>query len=241
MLTCSDTPTDSPLPTRSNTPRLAEAQSARKGKGANGAAAKAVQSKKTVVTYDSDIEPDELVPQYVATKEKLLEYERNRSSESGKKQQNDDNSDESLAVAKLEAKIRRIEGDVLFDKFVAEQQWRVRKTEVEKRLAMSRKEVKADPESSPAPEEPKSEPSDDQGINDEAERIAAEILAEGADDGDDLGGLFDSLPQSEVDPKTGQSQTVVNSSDGSKIVIRDFGKWTGVAPKRVLEEACRSR
>ncbi|KAI9167299.1 ATP-dependent RNA helicase DHX29 [Paramyrothecium foliicola] len=238
-----ETPNDSPLSTRSNTPRLTEAQNVRKGKGgnANGASTKLAQSRKAVVNYDSDLEPDELVPQYLTTKEKLLELERNFDSNSKKSSKHDPDSDEALIVAKLEAKIRRIENDVLFDKFIAEQQWKSRKTEVERRLAVARKDARPQPDDPPAPEEKASEDSDEQGINDEAERIAAEILAENDSDGDDLGGLFASLPQNEVDPATGQSQTVVNASDGTRIVVRDFGKWTGVAPRRALEEACRSR
>jgi ATP-dependent RNA helicase DHX29 len=91
-------------------------------------------------------------------------------------------------------------------------------------------------------EEPASEKTDDGDVNNEAERIAAEILAEvNDDDEDDIGGLFASLPQNEVDASTGESRTVVNSSDGSQIVIRDFGKTTGISPRRALEEACRSR
>jgi ATP-dependent RNA helicase DHX29 len=62
-----------------------------------------------------------------------------------------------------------------------------------------------------------------------------------SDDDAALADLFASLPVNEVDPITGKSTTVVNSSNGVKVTIRDFGKWTGVSPTRVLEEACRAR
>lgn len=143
-------------------------------------------------------------------------------------------------MAKLEAKIRMIEGDPLFDRFVAEQQWKVKRIAVEKELAAAKKEAKPLTEDTPAPEENGHEPSEGDGVADEAERIAAEILAENGSD-DDLGGLFDSLPQDEVDEATGKTQTVINSADGTKLVVRNFGKWTGYGPKRALEEACRSR
>lgn len=154
--------------------------------------------------------------------------------------------DEELAVAKLEAKIRKIESDVLFDKYEAEQLWKVQKINLEKQLAAAKKEAEAQAETqtedASTPEEPAPEKTDEDEINDEANRIAAEILAEAnEDDDDDIGGLFASLPQNEVDASTGESRTVVNSADGSKIVIRDFGKWTGVSPRRTLEETCRSR
>lgn len=195
-------------------------------------------SKKILVTCDSDIEPDDLVPQYLQTKAKLLELERgpNKSNQS-----KDSDADDELAIAKLEAKIRKIESDVLFDRFVAEQQWKAQRITLEKQLAAAKKEAQSQTEPSVTPEEISVEKSSGDDINDEAERIAAEILAEANDDDDDIGGLFASLPQSEVDAKTGETRTVINSADGTKTVIRDFGKWTGVNPRRALEEACRSR
>jgi ATP-dependent RNA helicase DHX29 len=188
-----------------------------------------------VVTCDSDIEPDELAPQYLAAKTKLLELERGSSGPGTP------NVDDELAVAKLEAKIRKIESDVLFDKFEADQKWRAEKIVLEKQFAASKKEAKSKVEDSPPPEEPSPDKTVGDGISGEAERIAAEILSQSNEDDDDIGGLFASLPQNEVDAETGETRTVINSADGAKIVIRDFGKWTGFSPRRALEEACRSR
>ena len=61
------------------------------------------------------------------------------------------------------------------------------------------------------------------------------------EDDEALVGLFASLPMTEIDPDTGKTDTVINGIDGSKIVIRDFGKWSGVSPARALEESCRAR
>ncbi|KAH6899625.1 P-loop containing nucleoside triphosphate hydrolase protein [Thelonectria olida] len=231
-----DTPQDSPIPTRSNTPRHFESRNGRKSKATSGNQKKTPSlTKKLVVTCDSDIEPDELAPQYLATKAKLLELERGNSG-SGTP-----STDDELAVAKLEAKIRKIESDVLFDKFEADQKWRAEKIELEKQFAASKREAKGKVEDSPPPEEPSSNKTVGDGISDEAEKIAAEILAQSNEDDDDIGGLFASLPQNEVNAQTGETQTVINSADGAKIVIRDFGKWTGFSPRRALEEACRSR
>lgn len=193
-------------------------------------------TKKLVVTCDSDIEPDDLVPQFLETKARLLELER----KGGKSSQED--VDHELAIARLQAKIKRIENDVLFDSFVADQLWKSQRIELEKQLAATKKEAQSH-SVDPAPsEETTEEKKSDDGINDEAQRIAAEILAETVDDdGEDLGGLFDSLPQSETDAKTGETRTVISSADGTKAYIRDFGKWSGINPRRALEEACRSR
>lgn len=184
-----------------------------------------------VITCDSDIEPEDLIPEYLGSKAKLLELSRSTT---------EDPADNEMAIAKLEAKIRMIENDVLFDRPTAEFHWREKRIALEQQLAAAKKQAEAEAEPVPEIEALKLDEPKDDDINDEAERIAAEILAE-ADDMDDIGGLFDSLPQNEVDPATGKSQTVINSADGVKLFIKDFGKWTGVGPRRVLEEACRSR
>ncbi|KAG7129430.1 putative helicase C15C4.05 like protein [Verticillium longisporum] len=232
---------DSPLTSGASTPGYPEAPF-RQTKGKNGAQAQAqISSKKAAITCDSDIEPDDLIPVYIETKSKLFSAER-RQQES-KRQKPSVPTDEGV-IPRLQAKLERIEKDVLFDRYPAEQQWKAKKMALEKELAATRRQKAQDAtseaiETSPEPtEEP---PTGD--VNDEAERMAAEILAEGADDddGDALAGLFDSLPTNEVDAATGKTSTVVNGPDGVKVTIRSFGTWTGVSPMRALEEACRAR
>lgn len=187
------------------------------------------------MTYDIDIEPEDLIPEYVSAKAKHLELSRT----SNKPTDNDD--DTQMEIAKLEAKISKIESDVLFDKYSADLKWKSEKIIVERQLAAAKKEAQdAADEAKPKAEQPL-EPNPEDDVNDEAERIAAEILAQQDDDDDDIAGLFASLPQNEVDPSTGKTTTVINSADGSKLVLRDFAKWSGVSPRRVLEESCRSR
>lgn len=188
---------------------------------------------------DVDIEPEDLVPEYIAAKARLLELSRCQSSDKAKPPGAD--LDTELAVAKLEAKLLKIENDVLFDKFVAEQRWKVEKAAMEKQLATVRRQAQAAPTQEPkAPDQVAGgELSGKDSVAAEAERVAAEILAENDDDG--IAELFASLPQNEVDPETGKSQLVMSSMSGGRIVIRDFGDWSGIKPRRVLEEACRSR
>ncbi len=188
------------------------------------------------MTYDEDIEPDQLLPFYLETKTKLFAIQRPRQ-ETPKRKGPKDQTDSSNAPeeALLLAKLNRVEKDILFDKYVAEQQWATKRIGLEKEYATAKAEQK---KKEAPPEPPTPNGSDD--INAEAERIAAEILAE-EDDDDGLADLFACLPISEVDPVTGKTNTVVNGRDGSKIIVRDFGTWTGVTPMRALEEACRSR
>lgn len=143
----------------------------------------------------------------------------------------------------MEAKLTKIRNDVLFDAYTAEQAWQARRILLEKELAETKKQSQVKEVESPSAGsnvEPAEETTSDNEINDEAARIAAEVLAEAEDD-DGIEGLFESLPQTEIDPTTGQSQTVMSSADGVKTIIRDFGKWTGVTPRKALDDACRSR
>lgn len=197
-------------------------------------------SKKAAASWDMDIEPEDLVPEWVATKAKLLELSRGQNR--GRAKQSDD-EDTGLILEKLEAKLGKIESDVLFDRFVAEQRWKAEKVAVERQLATARQRTQEtsaeEPETSDTAVDAKTPDEDD--VAAEAERVAAEILAENEDDDDGITGLFASLPQNEVDPETGKTQVVINSSGGERLLIRDFGDWSGIKPRRVLEEACRSR
>ncbi|KAI1136284.1 P-loop containing nucleoside triphosphate hydrolase protein [Hypoxylon sp. FL0543] len=247
-----DTPAGSPLPSGANTPRLLEVNGGHKSK--NGPASlKGAVSKKPAIICHEEIEPEDLIPAYLETKAKLFQLQRpkqdckrDRSSKSrglnGVKQPTSELSGDDLEEAKLLAKIDKIEHDVLFDKFAAEQKWRVDRIELEKEFAAKKKaEAQAEEETKDNDAAQEAE-SDDDEISKEAKRIAAEVLQEDGDEDDQaLSDLFASLPVQETDAVTGKTNTVINGADGIKITIRDFGKWTGVSPTRVLEEACRSR
>jgi len=160
---------------------------------------------------------------------------------SAAKSENIDVELDDLEEAKLLAKIDRIEQDVLFDKSLAEHMWRGRRIELEREFASNTKKVEQERQQDKEQEKEQQESSSDDEVARYAKRIAAEILQQD-DNGEDesLSDLFGSLPVLETDT-TGKTRTVVNGPDGVKVTIRDFGKWPGVNPTRVLEEACRSR
>jgi ATP-dependent RNA helicase DHX29 len=175
------------------------------------------------------------------TKAKLFEIQRPRQdAPKGKGARFRPDASASPEEALLLAKIDRVERDVLFDKYVGEQQWRAKRITLEKEYSAAKKK-KLEEEQQKSREEDPNDASGSDDVNAEAERVAAEILAEEDDDDQALADLFSSLPVSEVDPITGKSSTVMNGADGSKVTIRDFGKWSGVSPMRALEEASRSR
>lgn len=206
-------------------------------------------SKSILVDEDSDIDPDDLLPVYIDCKVKLFHLQPSVSKLSRravndknleKVKSSSDRSPDELESARLMRKIGRIESDVLFDKYLADQQWEARRIQLEKDAAISRR-ANALKDNDKNTEASEAFDDSDNEISREAARIGAAMLEELSDDGGDLGDLFSSLPTNEVDPATGKSMTVVSGSDGVKVQIRDFGKWTGVNPTRVLEEACRAR
>lgn len=215
--------------------------------------------KKVRVTCDEDFEPDDLIPAYLETMDKLFWLQRPRQSTKkpngpknrpaiARKGQPSSSESADLEEAKLIAKVDRIEQDVLFDKPLAEHLWRNRRIELEKEFASNARKAEQDKERERELEkelekargdlDQSSESDEDDDIAKEAKRIAAEVLEE--DSGDDLADLFASLPVQETDA-TGKTSTVINGANGVKVTIRDFGKWAGVSPTRALEEACRSR
>ncbi|KAI1655436.1 P-loop containing nucleoside triphosphate hydrolase protein [Daldinia decipiens] len=251
-----DTPADSPLPSGANTPRLLDINSGQKlASSKNGSPAlKPAASKKVAIVCHEDIEPDDLIPAYLETKAKLFQLQRpKQDNKRGKstKNHNSNNtksstaelSGDDLEEAKLLAKIEKIEQDVLFDKILAEHKWRADRIKLEKEFAAKKRaEAEAEDEAKENPDVSPGAESDDDEVTKEAQRIAAEILQQDDDDDDQaLSDLFANLPVQETDTVTGKTTTVINGTDGVKITIRDFGKWTGVSPMRALEEACRSR
>lgn len=258
-----DTPIDTPLASGATTPLLLEPEARQKsgGKKQGGSRVpRAPSPKKQIITYDSDIEPEDLVPAYLETKTKLFNLQRPQQEtpkKKGKKPASQldvdaiaEISPDDIEIAKLLAKVDRIVKDPLFDKDLADMQWQPARIALEKDYAALKKE-KAEAETkaqqaavaeNSVDEAKDSSDDSDDDITKEAERMAAEILAQDDDEEDAaLADLFASLPVNEVDPTTGKSTTVINSADGEKVTIRDFGKWTGVSPRRVLEEACRAR
>ncbi|KAJ2894187.1 ATP-dependent RNA helicase A [Zalerion maritima] len=241
-----DTPADSPLQSGATTPRLLEPPTQNLSIRNGPPTPRGRSQKKPAIPFIGDIEADDLIPEYVESKERLLRIRRSRTK--------GQEPDEETETARLNGKIGSIEKDPLFDKFAAEEKWKPRMAAIERELAAARK-AEAEKERDKKAAQPETEaevPSsniengvedEDDEVSAEAARMAADILAEGdaMDDDDALAGLFDSLPTEEVDTKTGESQTMVSSGDGGKVHVRDFGKWSGVDPRRTLEEACKSR
>ena len=188
---------------------------------------------------DSDAEPDQLVAKYLELQSRLheispelTEIDARRRRGKSKHSVSNDNSDPASKrkTERLMAKINKIKSDLLFDEDKANMRW----AEIHIDLAQETAERKR------------------LGIGNNGEKQEARPtvrsnanLAESNDGDDDadgiLGGFFNSIPETATDPATGLSIMSIASQEGNNVEIREFGRWTGLSPRRVLEEACKAR
>lgn len=203
--------------------------------------------KPAAVEYDSDIDPDDLLPVYLECKTRLFhlqapQFKKNALRAIPRLNPSKSTSPMTPESAKILRKIKKIEDDILFDKYVADQKWEIKRIQLEKEAAAQRNAESIQDNSDTHSSDSLTLIDSDDEVSKEAAKIGAAMLEENESDDDGaLADLFASLPVNETDPVTGKTSTVVNGSNGIKVTIRDFGKWTGVNPTRVLDEACRAR
>jgi ATP-dependent RNA helicase DHX29 len=205
---------------------------------------------------ESDLEPDELITSYLSFKLQLYELQPqlvhpfSRKNNKTKLPRPSHPADEDLptqGIKRLLNKLKKIESDVLFDQHEADAQWTKKRIEIE-RENKTRRKLGLQPikirsvtglslgtvgEISRAPHE--SKPASPNPVHE---------CEDGSEDDDDigiLGELFTSSPETLVDPPTETPGIIMNAAKGSKVTIREFGKWTGMSPRKVLEEACKAR
>ncbi|KAL4779326.1 P-loop containing nucleoside triphosphate hydrolase protein [Aspergillus varians] len=174
--------------------------------------------------YDSDssLDPDTLVPKYLDLQTRLynLRPEIYDKPKKGKKGQLAGATAEDPQALKLQRKISSIENDVLFDRKEAEYFWREKLDELRKETAIFRR-VEAKTEKEQVDEK-------------ESEPEAVPALAD-----DEAGNLLGDMFQAEE--PTLELGVITEELNKASITVRDFGKWTGLSPRRVLEEACKAR
>lgn len=196
---------------------------------------------------ESDLEPDELLARYLATKQKLFEIQPElfgkNSRNSLKKQKAESGmtagpqSSSHPAVTKLQRKLQKIESDLLFDDQDADSQWQRKLIELARETA-DRRQLQLPPPAVPAKvsRPPPRILSASPTIADTSESSSDESESE-SDNA--LGNLFAS--SSECPPTNLSPNPGTNSSDAENVIIRDFGTSKGISARRILDEACRAR
>tara|TARA_R110002003_G_scaffold2027_6_gene23919 strand:+ start:40265 stop:40927 length:663 start_codon:yes stop_codon:yes gene_type:complete len=194
-----------------------------------------------VSDLDSDLELDDLIPTYLKIKGKLYDIDPSLVDSAARKNPRGTKGNKACAsgatqsppVRKLFSQLQQITSDALFDEYEAEAQWPAKRNQIAQEKAAKRQEQEpaADGEKqrrggaapiAPAVHNPNPSPP--------AEPAGSE------DEGDILGGMFTAIPDG---PELPQPFATSGSSDS--ISLRDFGKSSGLTPRRLLEETVRSR
>ena len=197
-----------------------------------------------VSDLESDMEPDQLVPAYIKIKGKLFELDpdtvESKSRKQGKASKSRNvkpsNVSQPPAVRKLLSQLQQLESDALFDEIEAEAQWPNKRAEIAQNMAAERQQQPTISKTSKPPgtengvSTPRKIPSWKKPDQDAP-------LADGIEDDDVLlGDMFSAVPDEA--PKGVETKTGDSSED---VTLRDFGKQSGMSPRRVLEETIRAR
>ncbi|CAI7661749.1 unnamed protein product [Penicillium pancosmium] len=178
------------------------------------------------ISYDSDssIDPDSMVPEWLDLQTRLYTlqpdlFDRPGKGKKGRGIAASGQSDDPEA-AKMQRKIAKIERDVLFERREAEYIWKDKLEELRKDATFLRQasDRKKQQEAAAVEEDP---------------NLTVPSLEE-MDDGL-LGDMF------QDEPENGSILGLPTPSNVAAVTIRDFGKFSGLSPRRILEETCKAR
>lgn len=188
------------------------------------------------ISYDSDssVDPDSMVTEWLELQTKLYSLQPDYFDRSGKGKKGRGPAaiqSEDPELSKLQRKIAKIERDVLFERQEAEYIWKEKLEELRKdasfvRRSADRKKENAVPKSTEEisvelPEDP----------------LLTVPSLEEMDDGD---GLLGDMFRDEED-NSGSILGLPPPTHDTNLIVRDFGKFSGLSPRRVLEENCKAR
>ena len=177
---------------------------------------------------DSDTDPEALTTKFLAFKKRLYDLRPEladslQQKPSKRANQTANRSDSDPRIAKLQRKIADIESDILFDRDEAEFQW----VETQKLLAKQAAERKTLHLGDPILQENR------------LRRVPP--LATGSFDADTDGADLLADLFSSADTGTCATKSQATNLDEKVVTVRDFGKLSGLKPRRVLEDACKAR
>ncbi|KAK6365226.1 hypothetical protein LTS17_011459 [Exophiala oligosperma] len=170
---------------------------------------------------DEDDDPAKLTEKYVRTKRLIWDLENPlqpaKSSSSSRQQKR---------IAKLKGKIQALGRDPLLDEYEAESSWRAIMAELqEERREILREESLRRRDF----EQGKPSQRDKSLLRPTTEPAGVEVNVDGDDDL--LGGMFGG------DSEDTTPDQVMKQEGDIKLV--DFGKWSGVSPKKLLDDTCK--
>ncbi len=192
----------------------------------------------SISDLDSDLEPEDVVPTYLKIRGKLFEIDPQLSdslSRKPNKKSRQTPQEQTPTVRKLLSQLQQIESDALFDAREAEDLWPSVRNKIAQERAVRRQQDAARPDSAQDSQSEQLAPNpkpDSKEPESSANTVDASVSDE---EGDLLGEMFS------VAPDQKEAKELVKEANNKDILLRDFGKGSGMAPRRVLEEAVRSR
>lgn len=144
------------------------------------------------------------------------------------------NQSDDPEVAKVQRKIAKIERDVLFERRDAEYIWKEKLEELRKDAKFMRQPLESKRESPP--------PAD----TDEQTNVPAldglDLTVPSLEELDDGAGLLGDMFGNDAESEApGSILGLPPPKSETSMTLRDFGKTTGLSPRRVLEETCKAR
>jgi ATP-dependent RNA helicase DHX29 len=170
-----------------------------------------------------------MIPEWLELQSRLYSLQPDifdRPGKSKKGRGGASNLSDDPEVSKVQRKIAKIERDVLFEKREAEYLWEEKLDELRKDATFVRCPVERKKNPPVEEEGPQSE------VNVDADMAALQI--DGLEDA--LGDMFAAEPED-----TGSILGLPPPEVNAPIALRDFGKQTGLTPRRILEESCKAR
>ena len=196
--------------------------------------------------FDSDVEPAQQLQRYMSLKSRLYDVDPALVDPNRKKPKdaafgasnfkNGERANLEMKVARLLAKLDKIHADILFDVEQAENKWAEHWARLAKEMCEREKLGICGTSNH-----------DHRGRNTQKldnfvpDSKVPDLTNDDPDADYMLGGLFSDPPEGATDLASGTSSINAKDADVPTMVSRSFGKWNGISPRRVFEEACRAR
>ncbi|PKY05296.1 hypothetical protein P168DRAFT_148654 [Aspergillus campestris IBT 28561] len=187
--------------------------------------------------YESDVslDPDTLLPKYLELQTRLYNlrpevFDKPKKGKKGASGSLGAGAD-GPQIASIQRQIASILNDVLFDRAEAEYRWQEKLDDLRKEASFLRRSA---PEAKNTPKETET--------NEQKEEKAIEPgnASPAAEDNEAAGDLLGDMFQGEEEPVL-ELGVITEELNNAAVTSRDFGKWTGLSPRRVLEETCKAR
>ncbi|KAL8699627.1 MAG: hypothetical protein Q9224_001329, partial [Gallowayella concinna] len=196
----------------------------------------------TVDDTESETDPETMTETYIALQTRLYELQPDlQDTNKHCKVPSRHGPAKALnpLVTRLLQRLERLKADVLFDRHEAEHRWSETRNGL-LQAAAERRKLHLNSESRPVPDRP-----DGQNTAGRT-KVQADVISNGSGENSDLealGEFFSGLPDTTTSDDSDRIESDTNADDPHhrRIIIRDFGKWSGVSPRRTFEEACKAR